>query len=1144
MSLESKGEADEQNVKDVFTANITPSDATSSTATSSGSTTGAKDTAEASSNANGIDLTELIPAIEKKGVSTLLPTETLGLKTIRHTLTGLLEGSEEDLSPLLQDKNVESGNYVDFLELSDKIPEDKKHEFDELLEKYNEARQQSVESRGFEGAREKWKKLFEKRVAIQNKAKTGGQQTVTFKALDTLLWEWNKDMLPLIKAEFDRIQKVLKYSTLSQIPADIKKENSASSQNVSYADRFEYGPYLTLVKPENLGPITMLELLKLNSTGGVQEGMRTARAVLAVGKTVEMEYRMQVAKQREKEALKGVDHNQSALASVRTAVKNSDLGTVQTSWPLHIRAKIGSLLISLLLQVAKVAVYGKDPITGEKVSGKAPAFYHSYQYHNGSRVGVLKVHKSVAKHLSGEAMATAIQPQLLPMLVKPRPWTAWNKGGYLYSSAKVMRSRDSPEQVAYLKAASDRGTLDQVYEGLNVLGNTAWTINKDIFEVILKVWNTGEEFLEIPRRVEIQPELPPAPPRDADPSVRRDWLRQCRLIVNENQALYSQRCDTNYKLEIARAFLGERFYLPHNLDFRGRAYPLSPHLNHLGNDLSRGLLKFWEARELGEHGLNWLKVHCANVFGHNKFSFEDRIAFADENMEKILDSANSPMEGQKWWQEAESPWQALATCIEIRNAMNLEDPSKYKCRLPVHMDGSCNGLQHYAALGGDVEGAAEVNLVPSSKPQDVYSRVLEIVRVRVEEDATKGHKEAKMAVDKLSRKLIKQTVMTHVYGVTFVGARQQISNRLSDAGLEQEHLYSTAGYLAKTVLGAVRSLFEGAHLIQDWLGDNATRISRSVRLDMGSMATKSSKNGNRPEFMSSVIWTTPLGLPIVQPYRQDTKKQVITSLQSVFITDPYALRGVNGRKQRTAFPPNFIHSLDASHMLMSAIGCGREGISFAAVHDSYWTHPGDIDKMNRILRDCFIELHQVDLVDKLRIEFEQRYTGLLQYAEIPKDCDIAQKIIRAQAKYSIEKYGTEKKLTVADQIEMENKRLEALEAGLEDIETPVSIIESLSEQELDTLLNQIPKKVKRKRQVKNANFRSTEHVGTGADNFEQLEKQAQEAEVEEADENIDSLTTGRSSTLMGILVPLRITKVPAKGDFDVHQLRDSKYFFS
>ena len=30
-------------------------------------------------------------------------------------------------------------------------------------------------------------------------------------------------------------------------------------------------------------------------------------------------------------------------------------------------------------------------------------------------------------------------------------------------------------------------------------------------------------------------------------------------------------------------------------------------------------------------------------------------------------------------------------------------------------------------------------------------------------------------------------------------------------------------------------------------------------------------------------------------------------------------------KQRTAFPPNFIHSLDSAHMMLTAIACDKSG---------------------------------------------------------------------------------------------------------------------------------------------------------------------------------------------------------------------------
>ena len=79
--------------------------------------------------------------------------------------------------------------------------------------------------------------------------------------------------------------------------------------------------------------------------------------------------------------------------------------------------------------------------------------------------------------------------------------------------------------------------------------------------------------------------------------------------------------------------------------------------------------------------------------------------------------------------------------------------------------------------------------------QDVYSQIAALVKTRVDRDAALGIPEALVLQDNVDRKLVKQTVMTSVYGVTFVGARQQISSRLSERGWDDERLlYKTASY--------------------------------------------------------------------------------------------------------------------------------------------------------------------------------------------------------------------------------------------------------------------------------------------------------------------------------------------------------------
>lgn len=231
--------------------------------------------------------------------------------------------------------------------------------------------------------------------------------------------------------------------------------------------------------------------------------------------------------------------------------------------------------------------------------------------------------------------------------------------------------------------------------------------------------------------------------------------------------------------------------------------------------------------------------------------------------------------------------------------------------LPIHQDGTCNGLQHYAALGGDSRGAAQVNLAAADRPSDVYTHVSLAVEREVMKDAEAGNDIAQLLVGKISRKVVKQTVMTTVYGVTFVGAREQVEKQLKDRkDIPHEKLWAAASYIAKKVLSfifdwpllthflkvllCIGETFKGAKGIQTWLNICARLISRSIpeeRLKVtknasGETVINLPKHRVKKEQMTAVIWTTPLGLPIVQPYRKTSRKQIMTAIQSVFISDP------------------------------------------------------------------------------------------------------------------------------------------------------------------------------------------------------------------------------------------------------------------
>ncbi len=90
--------------------------------------------------------------------------------------------------------------------------------------------------------------------------------------------------------------------------------------------------------------------------------------------------------------------------------------------------------------------------------------------------------------------------------------------------------------------------------------------------------------------------------------------------------------------------------------------------------------------------------------------------------------------------------------------MRSDDPENFMSDLPVHQDGTCNGMQHYAALGGDQRGAKAVNLEAGDKPADVYTGIADLVNAIVDKDAAQGKAWAQVVQGKVSRKVVKQTV--------------------------------------------------------------------------------------------------------------------------------------------------------------------------------------------------------------------------------------------------------------------------------------------------------------------------------------------------------------------------------------------------
>ncbi|EGR33869.1 hypothetical protein IMG5_034000 [Ichthyophthirius multifiliis] len=760
----------------------------------------------------------------------------------------------------------------------------------------------------------------------------------------------------------------------------IREEQQQCRLGTLKGERKYYAQFLAQIEAEKLAVISLTELmkciLKLSEKEKKERLDQKDRVIVSkllfaqIGKSVNVQYIFQqeeaLKKEKEKKDLDELvqqmktENQNQLLNNIYTNKSNKiQINYEQLGIPKETQYKIGSLLVYVMKECIKIR--NEDNFW---VSLLVPSYIKSKR--NQGFVGVINVNQYFLHSMNQETDKTDSLfmhlDRSLPMIYPPAKWQDYEMGGYYLRPTHLMRFEDSQLQEKSLFNTD----LSKVYEILNIIGKTPWRINKRVLNVMEKIWEEGGDIGEIPKKYYDYTNYI----HQYQVDECKDYKEKAKLMrkIQQQRDIHSNRSDFLLKLKVARAFQNlDRIYFPHNVDFRGRLYPIPPHLNHIGADRCRGLLEFSESKRIGKTGWYWLKVHTSNLLGVDKLSFDQRVAYTESQFENIKRWASDPIKNREWLQ-VEDCWQALSAIFEVSEALQLENPEDHISHLHVHMDGSCNGLQHYAAIGRDKYGAEQVNLRDSIKPGDLYSHVASMVEQKIDEDCknelSENYEIAKKLQGQIKRKIVKQTVMTSVYGVTFVGARQQILRQLKDRDfMNEEDNYKASYYLATVTLLQIKNLFTQAHYIKKWLISCAALISAT---------------GN------PVSWITDMGLPVVQPYRNQSTLNVInTVIQKITIEANHDELPINKQKQRSAFPPNYIHSLDSTHLMYTAIECNKLGIYFAAVHDSYWTHAADVEILHDVLRKQFVKLHSQPLLEDLRNSFQRRFPTI-DFPEIPK----------------------------------------------------------------------------------------------------------------------------------------------------------------
>ena len=559
-----------------------------------------------------------------------------------------------------------------------------------------------------------------------------------------------------------------------------------------------------------------------------------------------------------------------------------------------------------------------------------------------------------------EDYADRLLPNRLPMVCRPVDHLPKETGGMMDWSIRKLRHtaqlKQRPDEETDNERVVDPSCMsDMTRLVINKLQATEWRINDRVLEVAHDLWKAGRETGTIPPYDQQTLLQMPEYPENGSQTEKHEWMDEKSRRWGHWAKAEAARLQMQIRMH--EAYKLKPFVLWHAYfcDFRGRYYSDSYLLHPQGGDLDKALIMAAQPQKVTPRGLYWIKVNLANLMGVDKVSFDDRVQYVDEHMADWRAVVADPHGTTDIWEDdapkKNASFQRLAAIFDLIDAIDTG-----MTQVPVQMDGSCNGIQHWAAMTRDETVGPEVNLIPQDKPADVYQLVANGCTDMCVDDPSDWRSHFLEQWEGLiPRKVVKRSVMCDPYGITDHSVRQYV--------LQEKHL--------------------------DWCNSKGLNIHQAAN-EMGTLicATKEKMmahcnngkkfvqmlcgwvGGEKDEPMS---WYTPAGFLVINKYNPRAAKVSNVRvwdknflLRFAYYTDEY-----DCDKALTAMPPNFVHSLDAAHMSMVVKRMAAEGVEFfSMIHDSFGTLANDVPMMREVTKETFYEIHSIDRLEELQARAE------------------------------------------------------------------------------------------------------------------------------------------------------------------------------
>jgi DNA-directed RNA polymerase len=367
------------------------------------------------------------------------------------------------------------------------------------------------------------------------------------------------------------------------------------------------------------------------------------------------------------------------------------------------------------------------------------------------------------------------------------------------------------------------------------------------------------------------------------------------------------------------------FHNSYCIDFRGRLNA-EQSFNFQQRDRVRSLYRFARgvpvgAGERSGYGLWWLMVHVANCYGEDKLSYDARVAWTKQHWSDIERVATQP-ERFDWWRtdKVDKPFAFAAACREV---VKCADGPNYETTLPCSFDHTASGLQHLALIGLDEKTAELVNLTPRAAPHDVYGalakRTVELFDNT--EDAEYWRELFSKSGRQDIRKLLKQPGMTFSYASTDRGNIRQVQEAFLDVYENDDPPdFNRLRYLVGCFRAACKEMLAGPTKTMEYLQSLVQECNEEERF---------------------LEWPTSSGLLVGNVYPKRRKvgphngPRIYMPGGSRHVLAEYIPGKVDRQRAKNSVAANFVHSMDASHLVRTVNALADMGMPALCVHDSF-----------------------------------------------------------------------------------------------------------------------------------------------------------------------------------------------------------------